>query len=384
MSYNTSLLLALLLSLSTLTTILFVALYFNSKIPGLRDWSLAFLVGTISLAFFFFQPPIPKLALVLINHAALMGVGLLALKACYLHTGERLRHATLILMIILGALTAIAYLTTVTPNQPLRYFLGSLISGLLFIAAGRRFTKYGFKSLPVQYLFGLSLIFHGLFNCLRTGLFQPLVAENLESMALTPTDVILYEQLIMSTLFALGIIMVINEAISKELRIQADYDPLTNLFNRRVFLDLLRKNKSLSIRTKIPASLLMIDIDHFKSINDKHGHQVGDQVLTDFAKRVKRNLREEDVVARIGGEEFAILLPNTDKESSLQFAERLRTSFEKNPANTSNGEIFYSISIGVITFDELMSTEEALRFSDLAMYQAKKNGRNLVAYFNPN
>ena len=121
---------------------------------------------------------------------------------------------------------------------------------------------------------------------------------------------------------------------------------------------------------------------NFKSINDQSGHQIGDQVLADFANRVKKNLRTEDVVARMGGEEFAILLQHTNQESALQFAERLRASFEVSPAKTSNGEIFYSISIGVITIDELMSTDEALNCSDLAMYQAKRNGRNRVHYFN--
>lgn len=384
MSFNSSLLLALLLILSTLTTILYVAWYFNRNVPGLRGWFFAFLIGLVNLAIFFSQPPLPKIIMVLINQASLMGVGFLALNACYQHTGEQFRFSKIALIVIALALVPISYLTVVEPNQPLRYFIGSVISGILFIIAGIRFIRDRFKNSPIQFLFGLSLIFHGLFNCLRVGLFQPPIAQSLGSLTLTPTDFILYEQLFISTLFALGIVMIVNESISKQLRIQADYDYLTNLFNRRVFLDLLKKNKSLSLRTKIPSSLMMIDIDHFKSINDQYGHQIGDQVLADFANRVKNNLRQEDVVARMGGEEFAILLLNTNRESALQFAERLRASFEACPAKTSGGEIFYSISIGVITIDEIMSTDEALNLSDLAMYQAKRNGRNQVQYFTSN
>lgn len=381
MSFNYNLLLALLLILSTLTAILYVAWHFNRTVPGLRDWFFAFLIGLASLLVFFTQPPLPKLLVVLINQSALMGVGLLALNACYLHTSSQFRHLKRVLIAIGLALMVIAYLTVIEPNQPLRYFIGSALSGALFITAGIRFTKDRFKTAPIQFLFGLSLMAHGIFNCLRITLFQPPIAEGLKAFSLSSTDVILYEQLFISTLFALGIVMLVNESISKQLRIQAEYDHLTNLFNRRVFLDLLRKNKSLSLRTKIASSLMMIDIDHFKSINDQYGHQIGDQVLADFAHRVKKNLREEDVVARMGGEEFAILLQNTGKEAALQFAERLRVSFELSPAKTSNGAVPYTISIGVITLDEAMTTDEALNLSDLAMYQAKRGGRNQVKYF---
>lgn len=381
MNYNSSLLLALLLSLLTLTLVLFASYYFNRRILGLREWFFAFLIGLIGATFNFIWPQTPNLIIVLINQLAPMGVGLLVVKACYLHAGDKFRHTKFTLIVIVTVLMATTYLTVIEQNQPLRYLITSLVSGTLFQIAGKRFIKDDFRTSPIQFLFGLSLLFHGVFIYLRPSLLQPSVTEWLRSTAHTPIDVIIYEQLIVSILFALGIVMVVNESISKQLRIYAQYDSLTNLFNRRVFIDLLRKNKSLSIRTKIPSSLLMIDIDHFKSINDRHGHHIGDQVLADFANRAKRNLREEDVIARMGGEEFAILLPNTNKDSALQFAERLRATFELSPAKTSNDEIFYTISIGVITPDETMTTDEALKISDLAMYQAKRSGRNQVKYF---
>lgn len=381
MPFNDKLLLALLLTLSTLTATSFLAWNFNRAVPGLREWFFAFLISLANLLILFAQPPLPKIMIVLINQSALMGVGLLALNASYLHTGGQFRHLKLVLIVIGLALFAISYFTLIEPSQFLRYLIGSALSGALFVIAGLRLTKDRSQTASVQFLFGLLLIAHGTFNCLRIVLFQPLIAESLKTFSLSSTDVILYEQLFISTLFALGVVMLANETLSKQLRIQADYDHLTNLFNRRVFLDLLRKNKSLSLRTKIVSSLMMIDIDHFKSINDHHGHLIGDQVLADFAYRVKKNLREEDLVARMGGEEFAILLQNTTKETALQFAERLRASFEAIPAQTNIGEISFTISIGVITLDETMTSDEALNLSDLAMYQAKRSGRNQVKYF---
>lgn len=381
MLYNNSLLLALLLSLCTLTTILFVLYKFNRNVPGLRDWVFAFLLGLCNLSIFYIQPPFPKVVLVLINQSAVMCVGFLTIRACYLHVGEVFRHSKAVLTVIAIVLLMATYLTVIEPNQPLRFFIASLVSGVLFFIAGRKLTRAGLEASPIQFLFGFSLLLHGLFNTLRSGLFQQPVAESLRSINLTPTDVILYEQLVISILFALGIVMILNESIARQLRVYAEFDSLTNLFNRRVFLELLRKNKSLSLRTKVPSSLLMIDIDHFKSINDQYGHQIGDQVLANFASLAKNNLREEDIVSRIGGEEFAILLPNTSEHPALQFAERLRSLVEASACNIDHIKIKYTISIGVITFDEEMTVDEALNLSDLAMYQAKNNGRNQVKYF---
>lgn len=382
MPYNPSLLLALLLSVSTLATILFVAWYFNKEVPGLQEWFFAFLLGSIGLAFFFSQPKFPPLIAILVNQLSLIGVAFLTLRACYQHIGDTFKHTKFVLAVIAIELLVATYLTEIEPNQPLRYFIGGLISGILFSTAGVKFINDGkYKTLPFQHILGYSLLFHGLFNCSRIILFQSSIAEGLKLLSLNPYDVVIYEQLLISILFALGIVMVLNESISKQLRIHAQYDSLTNLFNRRVFLDLLSKNKSLSARTKTPMSLLMIDIDNFKSINDQYGHHIGDQILIDFANKAKNNLRAEDIIARMGGEEFAILLPNTNKESALKFAERLRVKFESSPAKISSNEIFYTISIGVITPHDLMTVDEALNVSDLAMYQAKRSGRNLVKYF---
>lgn len=382
MSYSHSLLLALLLSTCTLTTILFVLYSFNKNVPGLKDWVFAFLMGSINILIFYIQPPISELLRVFINHAILMCVGFLTLRACYLHVGAIFHHTKFVLVAIILVLITNAYLTIIEPNQPLRFFLTSLVSGVLFFIGGMKLIKDGFINSPIQFLFGVSLLIHSVFNSLRAALFLSPASESLRLVNLTPTDVIFYEQLVISILFALGIVMILNESTAKQLRHYAEFDNLTDLFNRRVFLDLLKKNKSLSLRTKTPSSLLMIDIDYFKSINDKYGHQIGDRVLMDFANRAKKNLREEDIISRMGGEEFAILLPNTNKQSALQSAERMRKLFETNCLKIGLNEITYTISIGVITFDDEMTIDNALNYSDIAMYQAKRNGRNQVLYYN--
>jgi diguanylate cyclase (GGDEF)-like protein len=122
----------------------------------------------------------------------------------------------------------------------------------------------------------------------------------------------------------------------------------------------------------------MLDVDRFKLINDTYGHDRGDLVLQHLTTILKQNLRSEDILSRWGGEEFLILLPNTDIQKSFLIANRLRTTVEENPAD--NGLIYYTISLGVGTFNQEYTGEldSLLIAIDQALYQAKENGRNQV------
>lgn len=151
-------------------------------------------------------------------------------------------------------------------------------------------------------------------------------------------------------------------------------DPLTQLINRRALKEQLLRGMALSRRYKLPLSLIMTDIDHFKSINDTYGHEAGDRVLKCFAKILKKSSRSVDTVARIGGEEFLILLPNTDKESALQFAERLRRKIEI--ATMPGLPIKITSSFGVAEFIASDTQKSFIKRADDALYAAKRSGRN--------
>jgi diguanylate cyclase (GGDEF)-like protein len=156
-------------------------------------------------------------------------------------------------------------------------------------------------------------------------------------------------------------------------------DPLTGLQNRRSLFELGKIEFSRATRMKRPFSCMMLDLDHFKLINDKYGHPIGDQVLQEFAKLCVHSLREIDLVARYGGEELIVLLPETDRETSVHVAERLRTSIAATSIKTSNGDINITVSIGVATKDEnTLSLESLIARADQAMYNAKHRGRNRV------
>lgn len=173
----------------------------------------------------------------------------------------------------------------------------------------------------------------------------------------------------------------ISEIKEKEevLTQMARTDALTGLCNRRHFIELLDAEIRRWQRTGQPAALLMVDLDFFKRVNDTWGHAVGDEVLRHFAKVLRHSLRRIDIPGRIGGEEFAVILPDSTMDDALAAAERLRANVESSSATTACGEVAVTVSIGVSLFNAGdVSNDAPLRRADEALYRAKMAGRNRV------
>jgi diguanylate cyclase (GGDEF)-like protein len=167
--------------------------------------------------------------------------------------------------------------------------------------------------------------------------------------------------------------------LSKELLRMATTDSLTGAVSRRQLFELGEYEISRIARTGAPLTALMIDFDHFKKINDTHGHLAGDEVLKHFAGICIRTVRTADVFARYGGEEFVILLPDTTVERAVEVAERLRLAVANEPVRTGAGEVPLTVSIGVASLsDRDASLESLLARADSALYDAKRQGRNCV------
>jgi len=160
----------------------------------------------------------------------------------------------------------------------------------------------------------------------------------------------------------------------------ATTDGLTELYNHRYFQDTIKQQVDQSKRYEKEFSLIMIDIDFFKTFNDKYGHQAGDAVLKQVAQVLKKNTRSSDYVCRYGGEEMAIILPNTNYEETMINAERIRKEIEKTSFKlSSTQEEHVTVSMGVATFPECGNTsQDIIKFADEALYYAKENGRNQV------
>jgi diguanylate cyclase (GGDEF)-like protein len=172
------------------------------------------------------------------------------------------------------------------------------------------------------------------------------------------------------------------EKLQDQLKEQAIRDPLTGLFNRRFFDEYFNNELIRSIRTNTPISLLMVDIDHFKSVNDRFGHDVGDQVLEMLGEILKTMFRKSDVSCRFGGEEFLVLLPGLAHDQAFNRAEALRERFEQ---ASREAEFLYAqvtVSIGISNYPlHSDNTRDLFRTADRALYQAKELGRNLVCCY---
>ncbi len=156
-------------------------------------------------------------------------------------------------------------------------------------------------------------------------------------------------------------------------------DPLTGLYNRRYLNETLQRENERAARKPFLSSILMIDIDYFKQINDSYGHAVGDEILYSMSKEFTAHVRSSDMICRYGGEEFLIIMPDSSEDDALQRAEEIRTSIESTLFTVDDGQIHLTISIGVASFlADGRDLWEIIDAADMALYEAKSNGRNRV------
>lgn len=180
---------------------------------------------------------------------------------------------------------------------------------------------------------------------------------------------------------SIGFVLMVKERTDREIMHLAMTDSLTQVPNRRALME--HAGHAMARRSGSPLALLMIDVDHFKRINDTHGHPTGDEVLRKIAGRLAARLRGQDLLGRYGGEEFCVIAPDTDTGGALTLAESLRETIASTTFNTECGELSVSISIGVSHCPPNVTRElkEVLAEADAALYAAKQTGRNKVVCF---
>ncbi len=175
-----------------------------------------------------------------------------------------------------------------------------------------------------------------------------------------------------------SILMYLQEMKTQKYAKLSDEDALTGIYNRRAFLRIMAEQMHLSQKEHTPLSLAVLDIDHFKKINDTYGHDSGDIVLERFTEAVKKMLRNEDIFARVGGEEFALLLPKTAKAEACKIAERIRKEVSGITFEEIDPALLLTVSIGVADYQENIDMKTLFQYADKKLYNAKHTGRNKV------
>jgi diguanylate cyclase (GGDEF)-like protein len=208
----------------------------------------------------------------------------------------------------------------------------------------------------------------------------PVGASTLDPIWLAVFSYLAVGHVVFAAIFFLAMTMERREA---EQRSFALSDPLTGLLNRRAFTDFAQRMARRRAGLRDPMGLLVLDLDHFKQVNDQHGHDVGDRMLRAFAEASEDSVRPTDQLFRMGGEEFCFVLPATTLEEAIDVAERIRRAFEAVAVATTGGSAATSVSIGIAATSFAIDIEVLLAAADAAMYEAKSRGRNRVVVAEP-
>ncbi|MET0028602.1 MAG: GGDEF domain-containing protein [Candidatus Thiodiazotropha sp.] len=249
------------------------------------------------------------------------------------------------------------------------------------------FVIFSFGTLRIGFKEALGVWFVSILAIAVTILFKPHVQLTLlhgghvEYLLVTVSFALILLRVIGLGYYAQAMRLRIFE-LSRALENEATHDPLTGIHNRRGLDVLLQKQLSLYTRKGVPCSLAMIDIDHFKLINDDCGHATGDRILQQLVRELQQTLRDTDNLVRYGGEEFLLVMSATALPDALRLSERIRAEIEKVRWEVLPAGQVITISIGLTEFCEGDSVEDALSRSDAALYQAKRSGRNRVITHN--
>jgi len=362
-----------------MAAVLLAVRHANRQVPGLQAWALSYLVGFLLCLDLLARPYTPDALSVLATQGLAFLASWMNLVAARSYTGRKpwpLIYMACGMAIVLGLSLSLIWWQH---DIKLRLALACAVSGTLMLLSAQAMFAKDNRLHPERYLFTLACGGHGLLLVaitLALLLGKASLADPQRTWAVA--QFVMLECIVVLVMRALGILMLVNAHVTTELRHFAERDPLTSVFNRRSFMILLDKSVNLMQRMNSPLALLVLDLDHFKRLNDTWGHSTGDQALRHFVKLTNKHLRNEDVIGRIGGEEFVIFLPNTGLEAAATVAERLRVLIAKHPLAGAQGPITMTVSIGVTLITKGEAKEVALHRADTAMYRAKAKGRNRV------
>lgn len=366
--------------LNSLIIAALLAVSFRGRRTAATDlWIASLLVQVVAFTFFVARGKAPDaLTIVLANSLLSLSYAILTDAFCQFFEFPIKRY-----WIYLPALIILAATWWNLDNSVNRNVVGGLILGMQFLATGAMILTRNDKWRPLRMFISVSAIVMAIMFFARAVIafydLAPIPVLPATSPFQTATFLIGDAARLA---FAFGFLLLLEARRSDELTRLAALDPLTETYNRRTFMELAERELARSRRCRQPMGLMVLDLDHFKQVNDNHGHLAGDAVLRKIKTVAESCLRQQDVFGRYGGEEFCVLAPDTDLEGTQALAERLRLGIENCILSLPSGkQLHITTSIGVSAIPSGMDSAELnnlIEFADFALYEAKKQGRNRV------
>ncbi|WP_323141362.1 GGDEF domain-containing protein [Massilia phyllosphaerae] len=349
-------------------------------VAGVRAWSQANGLAIAALLLFMGRGVLPDLLSIEAANLLFLGAPAMMYAGFLQHLGRPVpaRRLCAGVGVSISLLALVHYLSD---SAALRIALTSASHGvvyalILFCLAGH--ARFAGATYPQRFSAGVALLLVAI-HAARTLIYTALHDSAATIFDHSPLNLAFFT---LGTLalpaLTLGAVMMANDTVIRRTTWAAEHDHLTGAWSRRAFFSLAEREHERACRSGSPLSVLVFDVDHFKAINDTHGHAAGDAVLADIVLRTEAAIRNLDACARLGGEEFAVLLPDTGPDTARLVAGRLRTALDQ-----AAGGVRYTVSIGVASLAAGESLSALLKRADAALYAAKAGGRNRVCDAEP-
>jgi diguanylate cyclase (GGDEF)-like protein len=352
----------------------------RSGVAGVRPWTWANVLAILALLLYAGRDRIPDVLSIDVANLLFLGAPALMYAGFERHLGRAVPSRALAALLATSTV-ALAVFHYVVDAMVMRIVLSSLFHGSVYMAMAwglRPGRDSGAARYPIRFAFGAALTL-ALAHALRALAYGVQYDARVTMFDASLINLVCFA---LGTLalpgLTLGAVMMANASLIGQARYAAEHDHLTGAWSRRAFFSQAERAHADAVRAGDVLSLLIFDVDHFKTINDTHGHAVGDQVLADLVARTDAVLHG-DRCARLGGEEFAVLLPGMDADAAVQCAENLRRALERACVPGAMGAtVRYTVSVGAASLDGGETLAGLLQRADAALYAAKRAGRNRV------
>ena len=347
----------------------------NRRVEALAWWGVAYATGALGSVFILPRGQIhDQLSIGLANALLILAYGLIWVGG-RIFDGRKVRASFL-----LGAavwLAACQYEPFYT-SLPARACLSAFLIGTYSLLTAWEFWRSS-EALASRSAAVFCLGLHGLISLSRVPamLFFP-VTESVQPLSGFWFAFIAFEAIVFCIAVAFLLLAMAKERVELHYKTASRIDPLTGALNRRAFATMADRQIAKAIREDFTVAILLFDLDHFKRINDVHGHQFGDDVLKLFCAITEAHLRPDDVFGRIGGEEFAICVPEADAMSARELADRISSAFAEAGQSLAHADTQTTVSVGIALSGKQASLDELLAAADRGLYSAKRLGRNQV------